>query len=104
MTDDRKTETCPHCHGNGYVNHPTKEGGMWWQTQLRRCGKCNGSGLVWAKEPEPAARVVVCEDCDGTGIDPEISASKGWNRSISPECRTCGGAGQITVPTGQENT
>lgn len=52
MTDDRKTETCPHCHGEGYIKRPTKEGGMWWQNNMRRCGKCNGSGLVWAEETD----------------------------------------------------
>lgn len=66
---------CPTCEGNG-----AQKG-----SKLRQCEKCKGSGQLRQNVSSlfgPIARVVTCDNCQGTGQVPEKA------------CKTCGGSGR----------
>ena len=56
LESDRKI--CPHCHGNGVIEHRQVQGNMTFVNQVQ-CNYCNGTGKIVTN---------TCPNCNGTGF------------------------------------
>ena len=52
------TKICPHCHGNGVIEHRQVQGNMTFVNQVQ-CNYCNGTGKIVTN---------TCPNCNGTGF------------------------------------
>ena len=52
------TKICPHCHGNGVIEHRQVQGNMTFVNQVQ-CNYCNGTGKIVTN---------ACPNCNGTGF------------------------------------
>lgn len=64
------TKICPHCHGNGTIEHRQQQGNMTY-IQTVPCHHCNGTGKIVLNK---------CSKCNGTGFTKE---DKIFNLNIS---------------------
>ena len=55
------TKICPHCHGNGVIEHRQVQGNMTFVNQVQ-CNHCNGTGKIVTN---------ACSKCNGTGFTKE---------------------------------
>ena len=55
------TKICPHCHGNGVIEHRQVQGNMTFVNQVQ-CNYCNGTGKIVTN---------ACSKCNGTGFTKE---------------------------------
>ncbi len=73
----KRTENCPDCKGSGAKNGAVK-----------KCTRCNGTGVVQSVKRTPLGQFSTqspCPDCGGTG------------KIITEKCPKCGGKGRIAV-------
>lgn len=60
------TRICPHCHGNGVIEHRQVQGNMTFVNQSP-CNHCNGTGKIVTN---------ACAHCNGTGFNKEDKVYK----------------------------
>lgn len=60
------TKICPHCHGNGVIEHRQVQGNMTFVNQSP-CNHCNGTGKIVTN---------ACLHCNGTGFNKEDKVYK----------------------------
>ena len=60
------TKICPHCHGNGTIEHRQQQGNMTY-IQTVPCHHCNGTGKIVLSK---------CSNCNGTGFTKEDKTFK----------------------------
>ena len=60
------TKICPHCHGNGVIEHKQVQGNMTFVNQVQ-CNHCNGTGKIVTN---------ACPKCNGTGFTKEDKVFK----------------------------
>ena len=68
------TKICPHCHGNGVIEHRQVHGNMTYVNQ-EQCNYCNGTGKIITN---------ACPKCNGTGFTTEDKVFRLNIDDISP--------------------